>query len=87
MSRVLVTVGSIASGHRVFVGLLAAGRAAGTMVGSSTYGALVRAMADTGSLRFGAQLSVAAAERDHDTGLLDAATGCEFVDDRLRRFE
>jgi hypothetical protein len=87
MSRVLVTVGSTACGHRMVLALLAAGRAVGTMVGSSTHGALVRAMADTGSLRFGAQLSVAAAERDHDTGVLDAATGCEFVDDRLRQCE
>jgi hypothetical protein len=26
-------------------------------------------------------------DRDHDAGRLDAAAGCEFVDDRIRRVE
>jgi hypothetical protein len=88
MSNLLVTVGTLASGRRVFLGLLAAGRAVRTMVGSSTYAALPTPTADKEGVWPRALLSVAVAARDYyDIERLDAAAGCEFVDDRLRQFE
>jgi hypothetical protein len=32
-------------------------------------------------------VEVAAADRDHAAGWLDAAAGCEYVDDRIRLME
>ena len=87
MSRVLVTIGPASVGNRVFLGLLAAGRAVRVMVGSSTQAGLVRAMAHADGLQPRAHLLLAAAERAYYLERLDGAAGCEFVDDRLRQRE
>jgi hypothetical protein len=86
MSNLLVTVGTIASGGRVFLGLLAAGRGARTIAGSSSYTALATPTCGE-RVWHRAHRSVAVVAHDYDRERLDAAAGCEFVDDRLRQFE
>ena len=69
------------------VGIAASDRASEVMVGSPTRAAEVRTGVDTGDVQPGARISFIAADRDHDAGGLDAAAGCEFVDDRIRLLE
>jgi hypothetical protein len=47
----------------------------------------VRAVKESAGTPPAARVSFAAAERDYAAGWLDAATGCEFVDDRIRLME
>ena len=84
MSGVLVTIASTVGGSRVGLRLLAAGREVRAMVESQTRAAEKRAILDTGDIHSTARVSVIAADRDHEAGRLDAAAGCEFVDDRIR---
>jgi hypothetical protein len=49
-----------------------------------TYVADVRVMVSTGDVQPGTRASFIAADRGDDAGKLDAAAGCEFVDDRIR---
>jgi dihydroflavonol-4-reductase len=84
MSRVLVTSGAGVVGGRLILRLLAAGRELRTMVGTATRTAEMRAILHTGNVQRGGRVSFIAADRDHEGGRLDAAAGCEFVDDRVR---
>jgi nucleoside-diphosphate-sugar epimerase len=69
MGRTLVTGGPDMVGSRVLRLFLAAGRD-------------VRQMLDTRDLRQGGRVSFIALDHDHDP--LDAAAGCEYVDDQIR---
>jgi dihydroflavonol-4-reductase len=84
MSRGLVTVGPGLVGSGVIRQLLAAGREVRSIVERPTRAAPVRAMLDTGKVQSGARLSFSVADRDDDAGRLDAVSGCEFLDDRIR---
>ena len=84
MSRVLVTSGPGVVGGRLILRLLAAGRELRTMVGTAMRTAEMRAILDTANVQGGGRVLFIAADRDHDGGRLDAAAGCEFVDDRVR---
>jgi len=46
-----------------------------------------RTMVDTGDVQPGAHVSFTTADRDRGAERLDAAAGCEFVDDRIRLLE
>jgi len=56
----------------------------GTMVGSSTRAAEVRAMPDADDVQPDAREPFIGSDRDDDTGSLDAVAGCEFIDDQIR---
>jgi len=84
MNRVLVTGWPGLVRSRVILRLLAAGREVRTIVESPTRTAEVRAALDTRDVQPGAHASFIATDRDHQAGRLDAAAGCEFVDDRIR---
>jgi hypothetical protein len=47
----------------------------------------VPAAQDTQVVQTSARASSIAADRDHDESGLDAASGCEFVDDRIRSLD
>jgi hypothetical protein len=74
-------------GSRVILQLLAAGRELRTIVGSQRRAAEVRAIVGTRDIKTSARVSFIAADREYDEGRLDAASGCEFVDDRIRLLE
>jgi nucleoside-diphosphate-sugar epimerase len=84
MTRVRETGGRGLVGNRVMLRFLAAGREVRTIVESPTRAAEVRATLDTRDVQPGAHASFIATDRDHQAGRLDAAAGCEFVDDRIR---
>jgi hypothetical protein len=60
------------------------GQEARITAGNPTRAAEISAWMDTGDTQPGAGVSFPAADRDHDGGRLDAAAGCEYVDDRIR---
>jgi hypothetical protein len=64
--------------------LLAAGREALAMAGSSRRAAEMWAMVHTGDVQPGTRVSFIAADRDRRVGRLDTIAGSEFVDDRIR---
>ena len=74
-------------GSRVISKLLAAGRDLRAIVGSPTRAAELRTVLNTRDVHTGARVSSIPTDRDHDPGRLDAASGCEFVDDRIRLLE
>jgi len=74
-------------GSRLILQLRAAGRELRTIVGSQTHGAQVRAVADAREVQTSALISFITADHEHDEGRLDDASGCEFVDDRIRLLE
>ena len=86
MTRGLETGGRGLVGNPVLLWVLAAGRQLRTMVGRPTRVAEMRAIQDTGSVQ-GDRVSFSAADRDDDSGRLDAVAGSEFVDDRIRELE
>jgi hypothetical protein len=61
-----------------------AGRELRAIVGSPTRAAELLTVLNTRDVQTGARVSFIPADRDHDPGRLDAASGCEFVDDRIR---
>jgi hypothetical protein len=61
------------------------GRTVRSMVERPARAEEVRALVNVGDDQLGARVSFIAADPDHDAGRLDAAAGCEFVDDRIRR--
>ena len=83
MSRVLVTGAPGWIGSRVILRLLAAGRGVFTMVGSHTRATEVRETLGTRDGPPVVHVSFFATDRDQ-VRRLDAAAGCEFVDDRIR---
>ena len=68
---------------RVLLQLLAVGSEVCTKV-SGRVEAEMRASLDTGDVQPTERVSFIVADRDNDAGRLDAAAGCEFVDDRIR---
>jgi nucleoside-diphosphate-sugar epimerase len=78
MSRVLVTSTPAVVASRVILRFLATCHQVRAVVESPTRVAEVRAMLEH------PRVSFIAADSDNDAGRLDAAAGCEFVDDRLR---
>ena len=87
MIRVLMTGGPGVIRSRVILRLVAAGREVRTMLGSPTRAAEKRVILDTGDIQSRTRMSFFAKDRDDQAGRLDAAAGCEFVDDRIRRRE
>jgi nucleoside-diphosphate-sugar epimerase len=83
MSRVLATSGPGVVGRPLILRLLAAGREVRTIVESRTRAAEVRATFGTRDVQPGAHVSFIVIDRDQ-ARRLDAAAGCEFVDDRIR---
>jgi hypothetical protein len=81
MSRALV------AGRRVILQLLATGAAMRTNMGNPTRSAEVRAMVETGHVRWRGHVSFMTADPDQGGGKLDAVAGSEFVDDRIRLLE
>jgi len=71
-------------GKRMMLRLLTAHREERTIAGSPTRAAEARATPDSGDLQPDADVSPIASDRNDDPGRLDAAAGCEFVDDRIR---
>jgi hypothetical protein len=67
--------------------LLAAGREVRAMAGSPTRAGEVRAFLDIGDVQPAARVSFIAANPDQGADRLDAAAGCEFVDDRIHLLE
>jgi hypothetical protein len=63
--------------------LLAVGREIRTMVASPTWTRQVPAIRDTRDVQPSAPGSFMSADSDPDAERLDAAAGCEFVDDRI----
>ena len=86
MTRGLETGGRGLVGNPVMLWVLAAGRQLRTMVGRPTRVAEMRAIQDAGSVQ-GDRVSISAADRDDDSGRLDAVAGSEFIDDRIRELE
>jgi dihydroflavonol-4-reductase len=84
MSKVLVTSTPALVARRVILRLVAACREVRTIVETPTHAAEVRAMLGTREVQPGTRMSFIAADSDDDAGRLDAAAGCEFVDDRIR---
>ena len=73
MNRVFfLTAGPGPVGSRVIPRLLGAGREA-------------RALPEIGDAQPDVHMLIFAVGLNHDTGRLDAAAGCEFVDDRIRQ--
>jgi len=64
--------------------LLAASREVRSIVRSPTRTVELTAILDARDIQPGARVSFIVSEHDHDAGRLDAVTGCEFVDDRIR---
>jgi hypothetical protein len=71
-------------GSRALVQLLAVGSAVYITVSRPRRGAEMRASLDTGNAQAIEGGPFIVTGRDNDTGRLDAAAGCEFVDDRIR---
>jgi hypothetical protein len=69
---------------RVLPWLLAVGRELGAPLGFVPAAARSRAMPSTLEDRFGSQAAFSTQAHDHDAWRLDAAAGCEFVDDQIR---
>jgi len=68
----------------MFLRLLAAGRDVYTKVSWPRRAHEVRRTLDIGGVQPIERVSFVVADRDNETGRLDAAAGCEFVDDRIR---
>ena len=66
---------------------LAASRELRTIMGSQTRAAEVRVILTSPYVRASSRASFVEADGLRGAGGLDAATGCEFVDDRIRLFE
>jgi hypothetical protein len=71
-------------GKRTIFRLLTGHREERTIVESPTSRAEARATQDSGGVQPDAGVSAIASDRSDDAGRLDAAAGCEFVDDRIR---
>ncbi len=65
--------------------LLAAGREVRTTVRGLTHDSGAATMLKTEGVERGAGAPFIAAEFDHHAERLDAAAGCEYVDDQIRR--
>lgn len=64
--------------------LLAAGREVYTMVGGPRRAVEARTKLEAGNVQPIDRVPFIVADRDKEAGRLDAAAGCEFVDDRIR---
>jgi hypothetical protein len=73
--------------RRVIFQLLAVGRKMLTVDGNPTREAEVRAALNIQFVQTSVHISLIAADHPRDIGGLDAAAGCEFVDDRIRQLE
>jgi hypothetical protein len=83
MSRGLVTSATRLVASRAILRFVVVGCEVRTTVESLTHAAEVRAMLDTRGVQHGTRVSSIAADAEDDAGRLDAAAGCEFVDDRI----
>ena len=74
-------------GSRVILQLRAAGRELRTIMGGQMRAAEVSAVLHTRHVQTRARVSFIVANRADAEGGLDNASGCEFVDDRIRLLE
>ena len=79
--------GSGTLARRAIIQVLAVGRRMRSIVGGQTREAEVRAALNIQFVQTSVHISLIAADHPRDDGGLDAAAGCEFVDDRIRLLE
>jgi hypothetical protein len=84
MSRILTPGEAGTVGSRMMLGLLAPWREMAAIDGSATRAAERPAIQDAEDVQQRARVSIVMAARGHDAETVDAAAGCEFVDDRIR---